>query len=421
MYKKQILKNGVRILTIPQTEAQTFAILVMVKTGSAHESRTQNGISHFVEHMLFKGTKKRPTTLAISSALDSIGGEFNAFTSKEYTGYYAKVAARHAVAAVDVISDMLLHSKFSASEIERERGVITEEINMYQNNPLIHIDNLFESCLYGDTPAGWETIGTKQNINAFERQDFLNYVAAQYRAAGIVVGLAGCIPAAAVAFARKEFLNVPGGRGSAVFRFSGTQSAPALKIQTQAGQQVNVSVGFRAFGYDHADFYIAKLLSVILGGSMSSRLFIAVRERKGLAYQVHTQMEGYADDGYLTTTIGTSADKLGQAVAVTLAECVRIAQTAVGKKELQKAKEYLKGRTTIDLEAAENINMWYVRQELLQPKVLTPEAFFEIIDALTPRDIRRVAGALIANSGLNVAAIGSGIDEKKFQKLAELP
>jgi predicted Zn-dependent peptidase len=420
MYKKQILKNGVRLLTIPQTGAKTFAILVMVKTGSGHEGRKQNGISHFVEHMLFKGTKKRPTTLAISSALDIIGGEFNAFTSKEYTGYYAKVAARHAREAIDVISDMLLHSKFNEQEIERERGVIIEELNMYENNPLIHIDNLFESCLYGDTPAGWETIGTRENINAFQRSDFLDYVASQYRGKHIVVGLAGVVPEAVIAFTRREFAKLPAGQGSDVFQFSGTQNGPEIKIKQQAGGQVNTSVGFRAFGYNHDDYYAAKLLAIILGGSMSSRLFIAVRERAGLAYQVHTQMEGYAYDGYLTTTIGTSADKLEQALQVTLQEYTRIARTPVTSKELRKAKEYLKGRTTIDLEESENINTWYVRQELLQTKVIAPETFFAKIDALTPRDILRAAKGIVSSIGLNLAAIGSGIDEKALKKVLKI-
>ena len=191
MYKKQILSNGVRLLTMPMPGAKTFSILVMIKTGSRHETKTIRGLSHFVEHMMFKGTKKRPNTLAISSALDSIGGEFNAFTAQEYTGYYAKVDGTQADKAVDVISDIILYSKFDAAEIERERGVILAEIQMYESNPMIHIDDLFERCLYGDTPAGWDTIGTKSAIKNFQRQDFLQYVESQYRGSAVVVGLAG--------------------------------------------------------------------------------------------------------------------------------------------------------------------------------------------------------------------------------------
>src|SRR3989339_146002 len=191
MYKLQTLPNGVRLLTVPMPATQTFTILVMVATGSRYESRALNGISHFLEHMFFKGTAKRPSAFAISSALDKVGGEFNAFTSKEYTGYYAKVDGAHALLALDVIADILLHSKFERREIERERGVILEEINMYENNPILHIDDLFERCLYGDTPAGWDTIGTKSTIKNFQRQDFLRYVESQYRGSAVVVGLAG--------------------------------------------------------------------------------------------------------------------------------------------------------------------------------------------------------------------------------------
>jgi len=409
MYKKNILKNGVRIVTMPMAGTKTFTILVMVKTGSRHETKQNNGISHFVEHMFFKGTYKRPDTLAISSALDKIGGEFNAFTSKEYTGYYAKVDGSFAHVAADVIGDMMLNSKFETREIERERGVIIEEMNMYENNPLIHIDDLFEECLYGDNPAGWDTIGTKHNVSMFKRADFIKYLKYSYRGDNVVVGLAGNFSQADVAWIEKIFAKMPAGNGRAGYKNNTLQLSPKIKIKKQKTQQVNLSLGFRAYSYHHDDFYVAKVLGVILGGSMSSRLFISVRERKGLAYQVHTQVEGYADSGYLTTNIGTSPDKIYEAIKTTMREYRNITKNKVNADELKKAKDYIKGKTVIQLESSDNFNVWILKQELLHEQVLSIEQFFKKIDSVDITDIKRVASDIISSNNLNLAVIGYNI------------
>ncbi|MEK7068017.1 MAG: pitrilysin family protein, partial [Patescibacteria group bacterium] len=242
MYKLHTLPNGVRLLTVPMPATDTFTILVMVAAGSRYESRSLNGVSHFLEHMFFKGTAKRPNALAISSALDKVGGEFNAFTSKEYTGYYAKVGGAHAALGIDVIADILLRSKFNRREIERERGVILEEINLYENNPVMHIDDVFESCLYGDTPAGWDTIGTKTNVQNFSRQDFLTYWRSHYQSRNIVVALAGNFKTKDVLAAKKFFRQVPAGEKNKIDSFPATQTAPGLKIKEQKTEQTNLSL-----------------------------------------------------------------------------------------------------------------------------------------------------------------------------------
>ncbi len=417
MYKQHLLDNDVRLLTVPMKGTKTFTILVMVATGSRHETRDNNGISHFLEHMFFKGTKKRPDTLSISTELDKVGGEFNAFTSKEYTGYYAKVDGRHAKMAVDIISDMLLNSKFDKKEIEREKGVIIEEVNMYENNPLIHIDDLFEECLYGDTPAGWDTIGTRQNIKQFKRKDFIDYLDSQYQGKDIIVGLAGNFKNQDIALTKKLFLKFNKGTKNEASIFKIIQQLPNLKIKQQKTEQVNLSLGVRAYSYHDKNYHAVKLLGVILGGSMSSRLFINVRERRGLAYQVHTQVEAYNDSGYLTTVVGTSSNYVEEVIKTVLREYKKISREKINAFELKKAKDYIKGKTILHLESSTDVVSWYLKQEILGRGMTTPEQFFKKIDKITAQDLILVAKEIFQNSNLNLAIIGQGVDTKKLKNI----
>ncbi|PIT93780.1 hypothetical protein COU00_02540 [Candidatus Falkowbacteria bacterium CG10_big_fil_rev_8_21_14_0_10_43_11] len=420
MYKKEVLKNGVRLLTVPMPSTQTFTILVMVATGSRHETRENNGISHFLEHMFFKGTKKRPTAFALATELDKVGGEFNAFTSKEYTGYYAKVGGEHAALAVDVIGDILLNSKFERAEIERERGVILEEINLYENNPVMHIEDIFESCLYGDTPAGWDTIGTKENVSRFRRKDFLRYWQGHYQGKNIAAGLAGRFSARDIKAVKEIFARVTGGEKNKLENFAVKQTAPRLKIKRQETKQANFSLGVPAYGYYHQDYEAAKLLGVILGGSMSSRLFIAVRERRGLAYQVHTDVEGYRDGGYLTTVVGTSPDKTEKAVKIILEEYKKVSREGVSAAELTKAKDFIKGKLALHLESSDELAGWYLKQEILDREVMAPEEYSQKISAVKLSDIKRVAGEIFQNNRLNLAVIGYRIKENGLKRLLKL-
>jgi len=420
MYKKEILKNGIRLITVPMPATQTFTILVMVAAGSRHENKSNNGISHFLEHMIFKGTPKRPDTLAISSELDGIGGEFNAFTSKEYTGYYVKVDGRQASRAISVLGDILINSKFDGREIERERGVIIEEINMYDNNPMIKIDDLFEECLYGDTPSGWDTIGTKENIQKISRAEIVKYWRGHYQGRNIIAGAAGSYQARDLALVKKLFAEIIAGKKNEADNNSEAQTSPRVKIKKQKTAQVNLSLGARACGYHHQDYDAVKLLGVVLGGSMSSRMFISVRERQGLAYQIHTQTEGYKDSGYLTTTMGTSADKVERAVAAVLSEYKKISRQDVPDQELKKAKDYICGKTTLYLESSDNMASWFLRQEALDRKVATPAEHFAKIEKITAADIKRVAGDIFKNHNLNLAGIGYDLNEKKLKKALKL-
>lgn len=412
------LKSGLPVVLIPLQGTKTLTLLIMVKTGSKYEDRRTSGLSHFVEHMFFKGTHKRPNTLLLSSELDALGGNFNAFTGKEYTGYYVKADSRHLDKASELLSDMLFNSKFDSEEIEREKGTIIEELNMYESNPLMHIEDVFENCLYGDTPAGWDTIGTIDTIKSFKREDFIEYLQSQYGSKSFFVCLAGNFKAnKALPVIQKYFGLASKNKFRDKIKVVEKQNTPALKIKTKDIDQVNLSLGVRTFPLGHKDEFVAKLIAVILGGSMSSRLFIELRERQGLAYTVRTQVETYTDSGYLTTFAGVPKDKLELALSIILREYKKIGEQGVGAKELKRAKDLIAGRLAIQLEASDAVANWYARQVTLRNKILSPEEFLKKIKQIQDKDIRRVAKNIFVNKGLNLALIGPIKDQEKIKKI----
>lgn len=421
-HKKVILSNKIPLILAPMPGVKTVTALVMVKTGSKYESRAESGLSHFLEHLFFKGTKRRPNTLALSAELDVLGGEYNAFTSKEYTGYFVKVAAGKLEIALDILGDMLTASKFEAKEIEREKGVIVEELNMYEDNPMMHIEDVLESCLYGDTPAGWDTIGTKKNIRSFRRADFIRYFKRQYGAQSISIILSGAIGPRDQAAVKKIFGKIarnPWRDKPAVVE---VQKNPALKIVVKKTDQVNLALAVRSFPVGHPQELALKLLSVILGGSMSSRLFISLRERSGLAYYVKTAAEFYSDSGYLSTQAGVPKDRAEAAVAIILEEYRLIAQTEVSAEELARAKDLVSGRLLMQLEASDEVASWYGRQAILRPNFSDPEELEKRLRALTAMDIKKAAMLVMKNKNLNLALIGpiKVAEKKRLRQLLQL-
>lgn len=405
-HKKVLLSNKIPLILAPMPGVKTVTALVMVKTGSKYETRAESGLSHFLEHMFFKGTERRPNTLSLSAELDVLGGEYNAFTSKEYTGYYVKVAAGKLKAALDILGDMLQASKFEAAEIEREKGVIIEELNMYEDNPMMHVEDVLESCLYGDTPAGWDTIGTKKNIQSFQRRDFLRYFQRQYGAASMSVILSGAVSAADQKAAVKIFSQFGRNPWRDKPAVKEKQLAPAFKAVVKKTDQVNLALAVRSFPVGHPQELAVKLLSVILGGSMSSRLFISLRERSGLAYYVKTTAEFYSDSGYLSTQAGVPRDKAEAAVAIILQEYRRIANEDVSAEELSRAKDLISGRLLMQLEASDEVASWYGRQAILRNKFIDPQDLEQRLRALSVADLRRAAAMIMKNQGLNLALIG---------------
>lgn len=415
------LKNGLPVYLIKRPQAKTATILIMYKTGSKYEDRKTSGLSHFLEHMFFKGTEKRPNTLVISAELDSIGAEFNAFTGKEYTGYYIKAPKNKIEVAIDVLSDMLINSKFDSEEIEREKGVIIEEMNMYEDNPLMHIEDVFESCLYGDTPAGWDTIGTKESVMSFKRDDFIKYFKSQYGTKSSAIFLAGDFSDGGIKKVLEEkFAKVIKNNYQKKIAVVERQNKPAYKIKNKKTDQMTLSLGFRSFPANHKDEVTLKLLSIILGGSMSSRLFIELRERRGLAYFVRASTEFYSDCGYITVTAGVPKDKLEESITVILNEYQKLKHELVLAKEIKKAKDLLAGKLVVSMEGTDDFTTWYGRQFPIRSKFSSPEEVIKKFKKVSALDIQRVAKKLFINSGLNLAIIGDIKDHKKINNILKI-
>lgn len=420
-FQKSKLKNGLRIVLAPMHETETVTVMVMTGVGSRYETRKENGLAHFLEHMFFKGTTKRPTAMDISKELDAIGAEYNAYTGKDRTAYYAKVEARHSEKALDVVSDIFLHAKIEQEEIDRERGPVLQELNMYEDTPMRHINDLWEMHLYGDHPLGWEIIGTKDNIKRFKRSDFIKYLKRGYVAGNVVIGVAGKMdPVKIKKEILKRFKAIRTGKTPVFKKIIEKQKTPGVFLQHKKTDQTHMLLGVRTYDMRHKDRYVLSVIATLLGGGMSSRLFIAVRERRGLAYSVHTSGESYHDAGYLATQCGVEHENLEKTITVILDEYRRIASEKVGKEELSKAKEYIKGKLAMGFEGSEDVVEYIVTQETLYGEITTLEEKRKRIDRVTANDVLRVAKDIFQNKKLNLAVIGPHVHQKELLKIVSL-
>ena len=420
MFQKITLKNGLRLITVPLKNTNSVTVLILVGTGSKYETKEVNGISHFLEHMFFKGTKKRPNTLKIAETLDMVGGEYNAFTSKEVTGFWAKVDNKHLALALDWISDMFLNSKFDEKEMQREKGVIIEEMNMYLDTPTAYVSELFEKLLYGDQPAGWRIIGEKENILSFNRQKVLDYYKNHYSSSNTVVCVAGNIDSEDIKNKIEgSFKNIETIEAKEKIKAKESQQKPEAMLHFKETDQTHFCLGVRAYNLFHPQKNALSLLSIILGGNMSSRLFIKIRERQGLAYYIHTSIDTTSDTGYLVTQAGIDHKNLEKSVGLILKEYKDLKDKKITAKELQKAKDYLKGISTLSLEPSDSQASFYASQELLEKEVLTLKEKFEKIDKISINDIKKVAEDIFSPKNLNLAVIGP-FEDKEKEKLQRL-
>ena len=419
-FNKTTLNNGLKIITIPVENANSVTVLILVGTGSKYETREINGISHFLEHMFFKGTTKRPDTLSISETLDAVGGQYNAFTDKEVTGYWAKVDKRHSDVALDWITDIFLNSKFDETEMDREKGVIIEEVNMYLDTPMAYVGELFETLLYGDTPAGWPVIGTKENILGFTREKVVEYFKSHYSPSNVLVCVAGAVNQSEIEEKiKKAFEDKKEETFDQKVSVKEQQSEPQLLLHYKKTDQTHFCLGVRAYDlFDKRRSGLA-LLSVILGGNMSSRLFIKVRERNGLAYSIHTSANNATDSGYLVTQAGIDHKNLEKAVGLIVKEYADLRDNKITEKELQKAKDYLKGAMSLSLDSSDSQASFYGMQELLEKSMLTPEEKFAKIDEVTVDDIKKIAEDIFVPEKLNLSIIGP-FEEKDSERLKQL-
>lgn len=419
-YQKYTFKNGLRLVTVPMANTKAVTVLVLVGTGSKYETKEINGISHFLEHMFFKGTKKRPNTLAIAETLDKIGGEYNAFTSKEYTGYYAKVAGKYLDLALDWVSDIFLNSKLEQKEIEREKGVIIEEINMYLDQPQRYIWKIWEQLLYGDQPAGWLILGEKETIKTIKKQQFINYLKNHYSAKNTVVVVTGDINKNIESKVKNYFKSINTGNPKTKNKVIENQTKPGLLLYYKKTDQTHLRLGVRGYNLLHSNKYVLDILGVILGGNMSSRLWIDIRERHGLAYYVRTGTENHTDVGWLCTGAGIDNKKVNKAIQIILKNYKLIRDKRVSNEELKKAKDFVKGRTILAMEETDEQASFYADQELLENRILTLDEIFARIEAVTVSDIQRVAKDIFKPEKLNLALIGPFKDKAKFERLLKL-
>ena len=377
MFEKKTLKNGLRIITVPQKGTRAVTVLVLVGTGSKYETKEINGVSHFLEHLFFKGTKKRPSPRSVAEPLDRVGGIFNAFTSEDYTGYFVKVDKNHLDLALDLVSDIYLNSLLSKKEIEKERGVIIEEINMYLDTPMIYISELWKKILYGDQPAGWEVAGTKETISKINREQILNYVKSQYVASNTVICIAGKISSTqAIDKIREYFSKIKITKPKSKPPVVEKQKKPQTLLFPKKTDQTHLALGVRAYNLFHPQKYTLELLGVILGGMMSSRLFEEIRTKLGIAYYVQTNVSIDPETGFLVTQAGIDNANIKKAILTILKEYKKISQKRVPQNEIKKAKDCIKGKTALLLESSDAQASFYAGQELLEKKILTPEEIF---------------------------------------------
>jgi len=420
-FKKIIFKNGLRLILIPQRASMAATMLILVEAGSEYEKKHINGISHFLEHLTFKGTTKRPQPGMIAEELASLGAESNAFTGEEYTGYWAKVESHKLPQIVDIVSDLYLNPTFNPDEIEKERGVIIEEINMYEDTPMRRVHDLFTTLLYGDQPAGWDVAGKKEIIRKLKKADFLSYRNKHYIPPATTVIVAGNFDTKQVIRqVRGVFGNLKRKPKVTKLKTREGQSKPRILVSFKKSDQSHLVLGVRTFNIFDKRRYALQILADILGGGMSSRLFRRIREELGAAYYVRATPEFFLDHGYLAASAGVDHQKTHTVLRVILEEFRRLRDDLIPEKELQRSKDHLVGSLILNLETSDELASFYGSQEILTRSLLQPKDLIDRIRNVKAEEIRDVARRIFRNSQLNLAAIGPYKGSKQIQKILKL-
>lgn len=407
-FQKTKLKNGLKVVTVPLKDSTSVTVLIMVETGSKYETKKINGLSHFLEHMCFKGTMKRPKASDISRELDAIGSQYNAFTGQEYTGYYAKAHPKHIGRLLDVVSDLYLNPVFDPIEIEKEKGVIIEEINMYEDMPQRHIYDMFMELLYGDQPAGWNIAGPKDNIRKMERQDFIDYRKDHYVSGATTLLIAGNFDKKKIMpQVMESFNHIKEEQKKGKLKVKEKQGSPNVMVKPKKTDQTHLMVGVRSFDVTDKRIPALKVLNAVLGGGMSSRLFQKLRDEMGVGYYVKSSSDEYTDHGYLAVNTGVDNKRVKEVIEAILAEFRRFKTEEVPEEELKKAKDWLIGNLYLSLESSDALAEFYGGQEVLKHSLETPQNISKEIKAVTSKDILKIAKDIFQNKNLNLALIGS--------------
>jgi predicted Zn-dependent peptidase len=415
-FKTKTLKNGLRIVTVPMAENPSVTMLVMVRTGSKYESKERNGISHFLEHMAFKGTKNRPNASDISRELDQIGAHYNAFTGQEYTGYYVKADKKHVSKIIDILSDMYKNPVLDEKEIEKEKGVIVEEIRMYNDLPQRKVASEFMSLLYGDQPAGWDIAGTEDLVRSFRRQDFVDYYNSQYTLPNTTVIISGSFGEKALRDIEKTFKDGSSNKAKTKLPVKESQDGPQIGLSFKETDQTHLIIGFRAFSINDKRIPIMSVLVGILSGGMSSRLFKKLRDDMGICYYVRADNDAYTDHGVLAISAGLDNSRVEEGIKAILGECQRLVNESVADDELEKVKEYIAGTTMLGLETSDSRAEYCGFLDALKGEIDTPEEYIKKIRKITSKDIQKLAKEIFTNDKLNMAIVGKYKDPEPFKK-----
>ncbi|MDO8536887.1 MAG: pitrilysin family protein [bacterium] len=424
-FKKLKFKNGLRVILIPRKESLAASVLILVEAGSEYETKKINGLSHFLEHMMFKGTVNRPKPGQVAEEIAALGAQSNAFTSSEYTGYWAKAEYRKLPKILEIVSDLYLNPIFNPEEIEKERGVVIEEINMRRHdNPAGDVQENFTSLLYGDQPAGWDVAGKESIIRTLKREDLQAYRAKHYVPTKTVVVVSGNF---SEEFATRAIRGYFGQlkrkpKFPKIKTVEPTQKKPALITKFKETGQSHIALGVRAFNLFDKRRYVIEVLVHVLGNysSMSSRLFKKVRDEMGAAYHIDAGVDLYLDHGYLVVSAGIDHKKIMPAIKVILEEMARLKVELVGNRELQKSKDHIVGNMILGLETSDQLASFYGSQEILTGKMLQPKQIFDKIQGVSAEEIRSVARAIFKNEKLNFAIVGPYKKEAVFRKILKL-
>lgn len=427
----QILDSGLELVRIPMASISSVTALVLGNTGSRYEKPAQQGLAHFFEHMVFKGTKKYPDPQVLASTIDAVGAQSNAFTSKEYTGYYVKAASKHLERSLDVLSDMLLQPLIKPEDIEREKGVIIEEINMYADSPMQDIDNVFDQLLFTNQGLGHDVIGTKETVNAMTHQDFLDLLSNWYGLSNLTLVLAGDAKVVDAASTVELVSRLFGGekkpqekrvdhRIEVAPLLSGAttwKGSERLQVKTKQTEQAHLMLGWPGLVRSDQRRYALALLSIVLGGNMSSRLFTEVREKRGLCYYVHSTVDYYHDAGVFGAAAGVDPRRIHEAIQVIIDEFqqLSLAKRAITQDELDRAREFAMGTLVLSLEDSQSVAQYYGVRQLLQREIDPPDRVIERLKAVTLDEVNQLAQTLLKPGEMRLALIGP-FEQTEFEK-----
>ena len=406
MYTKSVLDNGLRVITSTMPHGHSVSIAALVGTGSCYETKEQAGVSHFAEHLFFKGTQRRPTSREITEAIEGVGGIINGGTDKEVTVYWCKVATPHFSVALDVLADLLVNSRFDSKDIEKERQVIIEEIKMNLDIPQQRVNALIDELLWPEQPLGREVIGYKETVSSLTREQLLGYLGRRYVANNVVLSVAGNIQhEEAMAQIEPLFKRWAAGKPAVGYATSDEQTESRFRIEPKDIEQAHICVAVHGFSRSHPQRFVVDLLNTVLGGGMSSRLFLEIRERRGLAYDIHSYTEHFLNSGSFGVYAGVDPNKAETAVVAILEELSKV-RDGIPTGELTRAKELSKGRLFLRFEDSQNVALWYGSQELLLQQILDIDDVVSIVDAITADQLREVAQNILTDGGLSLAVTG---------------